>query len=124
MRVAFERNRAEIYDAAAAHARLHLSERDLAGIDYVYRAFYSAGPDIRYSFGRGPGWQPFPSYSDLMTADDGQGVQRELPRDRRDLPDAARHGRAQPDRPARRRFRRPEGAALRRRATSSCTTRR
>jgi hypothetical protein len=42
----------------------------------VYRAFYSAGPDLRYSFGRGAGWQPFPTYRDLMTADDGQGVQR------------------------------------------------
>jgi hypothetical protein len=53
-----------------------LSRADLGGIDYVYRAFYSAGPDIRYSFGRGSGWQPFPTYKDLMTADDGRGVQR------------------------------------------------
>ena len=34
------------------------------------------GPDIRYSFGRGPGWLPFPSYRDLMTETDAQGVPR------------------------------------------------
>lgn len=74
--VAFERNRAEIY---ARLQRLHgfsLSKGDLGGIDYVYRAFYREGPDIRYSFGRGAGWQSFPTYKDLMTADDGQGVHR------------------------------------------------
>jgi len=53
-----------------------LSKSDLAGIDYVYNAFYTSGPDIRYSFGRGAGWQTFPTYKDLMTANDGHGVQR------------------------------------------------
>jgi hypothetical protein len=74
--VAFERNRAEIYALLQHQHGFSLSRADLAGIDYVYRAFYSAGPELRYSFGRGSGWQPFPSYKDLMTADDGQGVQR------------------------------------------------
>ena len=74
--VAFERTRAEIYARLQRQHGFSLSRADLGGIDYVYRAFYSAGPDIRYSFGRGSGWQPFPSYKDLMTADDGQGVQR------------------------------------------------
>jgi hypothetical protein len=74
--VAFERNRAEIYDRLQSRHGFALSRSDLGGIDYVYGAFYRSGPDIRYSFGRGPGWQPFPSYKDLMTADDGQGVQR------------------------------------------------
>jgi hypothetical protein len=50
---------------------------DLSGIDYVYRAFYRDGADIRYSFGRGSGWQqPFPSYRDLMVEHDSDGVQR------------------------------------------------
>jgi hypothetical protein len=74
--VAFERNRAEIYDRLQWQHGFALSKADLGGIDYVYRAFYSSGPDIRYSFGRGAGWQPFPTYKDLMTADDGRGVQR------------------------------------------------
>jgi hypothetical protein len=74
--VAFMRNREEIYVHLQTTHGFLLSRSDLNGIDYVYRAFYSSGPDIRYSFGRGPGWQPFPSYKDLMTADDGRGVQR------------------------------------------------
>ena len=74
--VAFERNRAEIYAHLQHTHGFSLSRSDLGGIDYVYRAFYSAGPEIRYSFGRGSGWQPFPSYRDLMTANDGQGLQR------------------------------------------------
>jgi hypothetical protein len=52
-----------------------LSVGDMGGVDYVYRAFYSAGPDIRYSFGRGSGWQPFPTYRDLMIQTDGAGIQ-------------------------------------------------
>jgi len=74
--VAFERNRAEIYAHLQHTHGFSLSRSDLGGIDYVYRAFYQAGPEIRYSFGRGSGWQPFPSYRDLMTANDGQGLQR------------------------------------------------
>jgi len=74
--VAFERNRADIYAWLQRHHGFTLSRADLGGIDYIYRAFYSAGPELRYSFGRGAGWQPFPTYRDLMAADDGQGVQR------------------------------------------------
>lgn len=74
--VAFERNRAEIYAHLQHKHGFHLSRQDLGGIDYVFRAFYSAGPELRYSFGRGSGWQPFPTYRDLMVADDGKGVQR------------------------------------------------
>ena len=51
-----------------------LSREDLSTIEYVYRAFCDAGPEIRYSFGRGPGWLPFPSFRDLMTERDGGGV--------------------------------------------------
>ena len=53
--VAFERNRAEIYERLQTTHGFTLTRSDLGGIDYVYRAFYSSGPDIRYSFGRGPG---------------------------------------------------------------------
>lgn len=74
--VAFERNRAEIYAHLQRRHGFSLSRQDLGGIDYVFRAFYSAGPELRYSFGRGSGWQPFPTYRDLMVADDGKGVQR------------------------------------------------
>ena len=73
--VAFERNRAEIHARLRDHG-FSLSRTDVGSIEYVYRAFYSAGPEIRYSFGRGAGWQPFPTYKDLMTANDGRGKQR------------------------------------------------
>jgi hypothetical protein len=74
--VAFERNLADIRAHLLRHHGFGLSSADMGGIDYVYRAFYREGPDIRYSFGRGAGWQPFPTYKDLMVADDGQGLQR------------------------------------------------
>ena len=74
--VAYERNMADIRRQLMREHGFPLGPADLGGIDYVYRAFFSAGPDIRYSFGRGPGWQPFPSYRDLMIADDGSGVER------------------------------------------------
>ena len=74
--VAFERNEGDIYHVLVHDHGFTLSRADLGAIDYVYRAFYSAGPDIRYSFGRGSGWQPFPSYRDLMVEHDSDGVQR------------------------------------------------
>jgi hypothetical protein len=74
--VAFERTRAEIFSHLQHTHGFTLSRADVSGIEYVFKAFYTAGPEIRYSFGRGAGWQPFPTYRDLMTADDGQGVQR------------------------------------------------
>lgn len=74
--VAYERNMSDVRRQLMREHGFPLSAGDLSGIDYVYRAFLSAGPDIRYSFGRGPGWQPFPSYRDLMIADDGNGVER------------------------------------------------
>ena len=48
-----------------------LSADDRRSIDYIYRAFYSEGPDLRYSFPRqqvGARW--FPNYVELMTKTD------------------------------------------------------
>lgn len=74
--VAFERTRAQIHSHLQQTHHFTLSRSDLTGIDYVFGAFYREGPELRYSFGRGSAFQPFPSYRDLMTADDGQGKQR------------------------------------------------
>ncbi len=74
--VAFARNEADIYHVLTHDHGFTLSRTDLGGIDYVFRAFYQAGPDIRYSFGRGSGWQPFPTYRDLMVEHDLEGTQR------------------------------------------------
>src|SRR3982751_1880940 len=73
---AFDRNLRDVDAWLQGHHRFSLSSGDLRAIEYVYRSFYSAGPDIRYSFGRGPGWAPFPSYRDLMLESDGQGGHR------------------------------------------------
>ena len=73
---AFERNLQDVTKRLTRQHHFRLSTDDLRSIDYVYRSFFGAGPDIRYSFGRGPGWLPFPSYRDLMTETDAQGVAR------------------------------------------------
>src|SRR4051812_18048054 len=68
----FERNLREVTRRLTRQHRFMLSGEDLRALDYVYRSFFSAGPEIRYSFGRGPGWLPFPSYRDLMLETDAQ----------------------------------------------------
>jgi hypothetical protein len=52
-----------------------LSAEDLASIEYVYRAFYIGGPDMRYSFPRSSAGRWFPSYAELMMETDGEGEQ-------------------------------------------------
>jgi hypothetical protein len=73
---AFERNLRDVTRRLTRQHHFSLSSDDLRSLDYVYRSFFGAGPDIRYSFGRGPGWLPFPSYRDLMTETDAQGTSR------------------------------------------------
>jgi hypothetical protein len=72
----FEQNLRDVTRRLTRQHRFALSSDDLRAIDYVYRSFFGAGPDIRYSFGRGPGWLPFPSYRDLMVETDAQGIPR------------------------------------------------
>jgi hypothetical protein len=42
-------------------------------IEFVYNAFVSGGPEIRYSFPNQYAWRRFPSYSELMLETDGTG---------------------------------------------------
>jgi hypothetical protein len=74
--IAYERTRQDIHRTLQQEHGFTLQPADLGAIDYVFGAFYSAGPEIRYSFGRGIGMQPFPNYRDLMTEHDLDGVQR------------------------------------------------
>jgi len=54
-----------------------LSSDDLQGIEYAYNAFYTYGPDIRYSSSQGfYGGFNQPSYSELMRSTDGNGQPR------------------------------------------------
>jgi hypothetical protein len=55
-----------------------LSASDLQSLDYVYRAFATAGPDITYGFpsGGGRGFSRWPSFAQLMLETDGAGLNR------------------------------------------------
>jgi hypothetical protein len=71
----FNDNLKGITELLSKKHKFALSDADLSGIDYVYRSFYSFGPDINYqSSTRGGGFGPFASYRDLMIATDGNGV--------------------------------------------------
>jgi hypothetical protein len=76
----------ELYQQNLQEASNHLTKvhkfgltpEDLRGLDYVYSAFFKAGPDLNYSFSGGPfgGGFRFPTYSTLMTETDGRGEHR------------------------------------------------
>lgn len=57
-----------------------LSAQDLEGIDYIYKtAFFNDGPGLNYRLNyssRRTGRLMLPTYAELMTLDDGNGVQR------------------------------------------------
>ncbi|HET7618750.1 MAG TPA: hypothetical protein VFK20_09605 [Vicinamibacterales bacterium] len=72
----YERNLQAATKRLMKQHRFALTRDDLRSLDYVYRAFLNAGPEIRYSFPRGFGWDRFPSYRELMTTTDGGGVPR------------------------------------------------
>ena len=71
----YERNRAAVKSHLVRQRGLPLTIDDLAGIDYVYDAFYHGGPSISYSYPRAPSPQ-YPNYADLMVQNDGLGEQR------------------------------------------------
>jgi hypothetical protein len=50
-----------------------LTADDVKTLDYVYNAFVTSGPEIRYSFPNQYGWRRFPSYSQLMLETDADG---------------------------------------------------
>jgi hypothetical protein len=69
----FEHNLRSVIEHLVSRHRFSLSASDRQSIDYVYRAFYSSGPNIRYSFGRYGGWRQFPSYAELLMETDDRG---------------------------------------------------
>ena len=73
----YRRNLAAVKDHLVKTHGFALSADDLAGITYVYNAFYYGGPVINYSYPNQSSpnnWAP--SYADLMVQSDGRGVQR------------------------------------------------
>ena len=73
----YRRNLAAVKDHLVKGHGFALSEEDLAGITYVYNAFYYGGPVINYSYPNQSGQNNWaPSYADLMVQSDGRGMQR------------------------------------------------
>jgi hypothetical protein len=70
----FQKNLQEMLDRLVKRHGFALTDDDRRSIEYVYRAFFSEGPDLRYSYPRqqfGARW--FPNYADLMMATDLTG---------------------------------------------------
>jgi hypothetical protein len=76
-REAFQENLKRIKNHLIETNGFGLTAEDQERIDYVYAAFFAAGPDLNYSFQTfSPAGGRMPTYADLMTADDGQGENR------------------------------------------------
>lgn len=77
--VLFRRNLTAIDHHLLSTRGFKLTEDDLRTIEYVYGAFYGAGPGLTYSFGQGQnsfGGMGMPSYGYLQIETDGRGAQR------------------------------------------------
>lgn len=70
----FQRNLQDVEDRLVVEHGFPLTAEDLRSLEYVYRAFFSEGPDLRYSFPRqqSPRW--FPTYAELIMATDRTGL--------------------------------------------------
>lgn len=79
----FARNFAAVKEQLLSRHKFGLTTDDLRTIEYVYTAFFTAGPDLTYSFtmpGRGASMMFYgrrmPTYAELMMESDGSGGQR------------------------------------------------
>jgi hypothetical protein len=74
----FDRNLRTAREWLVRHHSFDLSDDDLNGLEYVYKAFYEGGPDLNYSFPNGGFFRGgnFPTYADLMSETDGHGEHR------------------------------------------------
>ena len=69
----YQKNLDDIEDQLARVHGFNLFNNDRPGLTYIYRAFFVAGPELRYSFPRQFGGRWFPSYADLMSETDDAG---------------------------------------------------
>ena len=74
----FKQNLAAARDHLMKRHKFGLTPDDVRGLEYVYRAFFSGGPELSYSFAGFPygGGFRFPTYGTLMTESDSRGRQR------------------------------------------------
>jgi hypothetical protein len=71
----FQKNLKEIESRLIKRHGFPLTPEDRRSLEYVYRAFFAEGPDLRYSFPRqsvGTRW--LPTYAQLLTATDLTGL--------------------------------------------------
>jgi len=69
----FQANLQAVLDRLVRQHGFALTAGDQQVIEYVYRAFFSEGPELRYSFPRQPGARWFPTYGELMLQTDRSG---------------------------------------------------
>ncbi|OFV92448.1 MAG: hypothetical protein A3G76_05420 [Acidobacteria bacterium RIFCSPLOWO2_12_FULL_65_11] len=69
----FDKNLQEIGTRLVKRHGFALAPEDLNAIEYVYRAFFASGPDLRYSFPRLIPGRWFPTYAELMMQKDLTG---------------------------------------------------
>jgi hypothetical protein len=72
----YNQNLAAIRTHLTLTHKLPLTADDVRGIEGIYQAFYWHGPRIQYSSSMGGGVSHFPTFTELMTASDGEGVAR------------------------------------------------
>ncbi len=110
----YQHNLQEASDHLTKVHKFGLTPDDLRGLDYVYSAFFKAGPDLNYSFSGGPfgGGFRFPTYATLMTETDGRGEHRSYLATEANYRIVRGDGGPQRHRSDHRRLRRPQGAAF------------
>jgi hypothetical protein len=72
----FAANLQEVQDRLVKRHHFVLTAEDLSRLEYVYRAFFMRGPELRYSFPRQQTARWFPTYAELMMTTDQSGVNR------------------------------------------------
>ncbi len=68
-----QKNLEDIKGVLVKNHKFDLSRDDLDSIEYVYKVFVAAGPDLDYTAGGGFGGGGSPTYEQLMTASDKTG---------------------------------------------------
>jgi hypothetical protein len=80
--IRYRKNLAAITDHLVGRHHFALTQDDLASLAYVYEAFFSAGPELTYSFSTSRGGRAtffgrrMPNYAELMAEADAFGVHR------------------------------------------------
>ena len=70
----FEKNLEDVKDRLVERHGFPLTGEDFRSLEYIYRAFFSEGPDLRYSFPRQRSARWFPTYAELTMATDVTGL--------------------------------------------------